>query len=220
MSQLTLFSETVEIKALPYQYASEAVENFAPGCRILGFTKGQFSLVDLALAVLKKTGPANVTISTWSAGLRDAKVMEGLLNTSEILSFTMLVDRSFPSRHPKIADSIQRLFGAESIRTSNTHAKFVMIQNETFNVVIKTSMNLNHNPRFENFDLDDNTTIYAFFKNHVDELFDLMPKGFVESRSVVNPAFDKCMKDDVTKSGVTDFMVPAKSFSRGANTFR
>lgn len=219
MNQLALFSEQLETKALPYQFATESVADFTPNCRILGFTKGQFSLIDLILATLRKTGPADVVVSTWSAGLRDAKVIESLLSSAEIKSFSMLVDRSFPSRHPKIANSIQALFGKGSIRTSNTHAKFVLIKNDDFAVTIKTSMNLNHNPRFENFDLDDNAKIFDFFKAHVDELFDLMPEGMIESRGIVNPAFDKCLRDDVTKSATSSFTLRAKSFSSGANRF-
>lgn len=35
---------------------------------IRGFTFGQFSLIDLIQAALEIAGPADVTISTWSAG--------------------------------------------------------------------------------------------------------------------------------------------------------
>ena len=42
------------------------------GCRIMGLTMGNFSLIDLIHCILKFTGPGNVTCVTWSAGIKDA----------------------------------------------------------------------------------------------------------------------------------------------------
>ena len=44
--------------------AFEAIGPLEPGCEIFGFTKGQFSLMDLITAILSQTGPASVDIST------------------------------------------------------------------------------------------------------------------------------------------------------------
>lgn len=211
-NQLTIESVTPVLKLLPYQYATDAVAGFGRGCRILGKTKGQFSLVDLIMATLQKTGPADVIISTWAAGLRDARVMDKLVKTDQIRSFNLLVDRSLSSRHPDVANSILALFGEDAIRTSNTHEKYVMISNEDYKVTIKTSMNLNQNPRYENFDLDENSVIYDWFMEQVQELFELMPAGMIQATRLVNPAFDASMSDNVTNSGVNEFPTKTKNF--------
>lgn len=218
--QMNLFSlempqKEKTIENLPYQYASDAVRNFKHDCRLIGLTKGQFSLVDLMVSVIDKIGDCEVVLSTWSAGLRDAEVLRGLIQSKRVVKFLMLCDRSFSSRHANYAEAIEKKFGKGSIRTTNTHAKFVLLRNANYAVTIKTSMNLNHNPRFETFDIDENIEIYDFFKSHVDELFNMMPQGFTESRAVVNPAFDRTLKDTFTATDDREFQFPVKSFSFG-----
>lgn len=218
--QLNLFAlempkKEVTIENLPYQYAFDAVRNFKKDCRLIGLTKGQFSLVDLMVAVIDRIGDCDVILSTWSAGLRDAEVLRSLIETKRVTGFAMLVDRSFSSRHTNYAEAIERKFGKGAIRTTNTHAKFVLLKNKEYSVTIKTSMNLNHNPRFETFDIDECEQIYSFFKSHVDELFEMMPQGFTESRAIVNPAFDKTLKDTFTITDDREFQFPVKSFSFG-----
>lgn len=218
--QLSIFSlempqKEKTIENLPYQYAVDAIRNFKADCRLIGLTKGQFSLVDLMVAVIDKIGDCDVVLSTWSAGLRDAEVLRGLIKQNTIKSFVMLCDRSFSSRHANYAEALEKKFGKGAIRTTNTHAKFVLLRNDKYAVTIKTSMNLNHNPRFETFDIDEDVQIYDFFKSHVDELFDMMPQGFTESRAVVNPAFDKTLKDTFTATDDREFQFPVRSFSFG-----
>ncbi|MCR9065501.1 MAG: hypothetical protein NXI00_16135 [Cytophagales bacterium] len=202
-----------KIESHPYQYAREAISAFKKNSRIIGLTKGQFSLIDVIVATLEKTGSANVILSTWAAGLRDAKVMKGLLSSGKVTSFNMLCDRSFSSRHEKYATQIENIFGKGCIRTTNTHAKFVLIWNDDWFVTIKTSMNLNHNPRFETFDIDESKEIFDFFHSHVMELFEMMPEGFTETRRIVNPVFDKTLKDNVSKSDSKEFQNIASGFS-------
>lgn len=201
------------IRSLPYQYASESISGLEKGGRIIGLTKGQFSLVDLIVACLDIIGPSDVILSTWAAGLRDAKVMKGLLSSGKINSFLMLCDRSFSSRHEKYARSIQDIFGKECIRTTNTHAKFVLLKSSGWDITIKTSMNLNHNPRFETFDIDDSQDIYNFFKGHVDEMFLEMPEGFTETRRIVSPVFNKSLKDQSTSIDNSEFQFTSNTFS-------
>lgn len=190
MNQLSLFSEKTLVKALPFQYAESALEGFQKGGRIVGLTKGQFSLIDMINAMLKKIGPCDISISTWSAGLRDSKSLEEMMNSGRVKSLRIITDRSFVSRQKEYAISITNAFGADNIRTTNTHAKFVILKNEEYNIVIRSSMNLNENKRCENYDLDDNVEIYNFFQGVVDEVFEQMPQGFIESRSKVDPVFD------------------------------
>jgi hypothetical protein len=213
MYSLLHYKKPDSVGNYPYQYAREAISNFKKDCRIIGLTKGQFSLVDIIVSVLEKTGDADVILSTWAAGLRDAKVMKGLLSSGSVTSFKMLCDRSFSSRHEKYSNQIQSIFGSDAIRTTNTHAKFVLISNKDWFVTIKTSMNLNHNPRFESFDIDDNKEIFEFFKSHVDELFEMMPKGFTETRKIVNPVFDRTLKDEKTNTNDSEFQNIADGFS-------
>lgn len=171
--------------------ADRAIEGFGHDTRVSALTNGAFSLINLIRATLKKTGPANVIISTWSAGFYDSKEIHQLLSGNQIIDFKIILDRSFKTRQKEYSTHITDLFTPENIRTTDTHAKFVLIWNRDWNVCIRTSMNLNENRRCENFDMDDDLDVFRLFKDFVDELFVEMDPGIIEDRSRVDPVFDK-----------------------------
>jgi hypothetical protein len=159
-------------------------------CRIMGLTRGQFSLIDLIFEILKKIGKSNIIITTWSAGIKDANQIKWMCESDLINDFKIITDHSYSTRQKKYAASIDELFGKENIRTSKIHAKFTLIQNENFNISIRTSMNLNDNKTCENFEIDDSLEIFNFYMNFINHTFANMNFGFVEENSVVN----KCIK--------------------------
>lgn len=186
--------KTNDKKAIAYrtglQFASEAVKGFGPNGKVCGLTNGAFSLLSLIEAVLDITGPADVTISTWSAGLYDAGALNSLMASGTVRDVRLILDRSFKTRQAGYSLYIQDVFKEENIRTTNTHAKFVLIHNDTYNVCIRSSMNLNENKRCENFDIDDDLDIYNLFNTFADDLFSKQRPGIIESRYVVDPVFD------------------------------
>ena len=171
--------------------SDKAVLNLKEGCRIMGLTRGEFSLIDLIHSVLKKTGPANVICVTWSAGIKDIHQVEWMLKSELIRDFKICTDHSYVTRQAKYAASIQDIFGVENIRTSEIHAKFTLIHNEDWNICIRTSMNLNANKTCENFELDDDKEIFDFYMNFVEHAFGDMPKGNNKSSKIVNDSLDR-----------------------------
>lgn len=160
----------------PFQSAAACIGRLDIGCRLTGVTCGQFSLLDLIAAVLEQTGPADVTVSTWTTGIRDVVRAAWLLESGSIRSFALLTDRSFPQRQPAYCRALVDRFGEGAIRSTRTHAKFAVIRNDVWSICIRSSMNLNTNPRFEQFDLDDDAALCAFFDAH----FAAQPLGFDE----------------------------------------
>jgi len=169
--------------------ARRAVREFTRGGRLVGFTRGQFSLLDLMRALLLKTGPVDVVISTWTAGIRDAQNARWLARRGAIRSLMFLVDRSFASRQPKYARKLADVFGDEAVRYTRTHAKFALLTNDDWSVCVRSSMNLNTNARFEQFDIDDNAELCAFVREHVDELIARAPPGWNPPRGEVERGF-------------------------------
>jgi len=167
-----------------------AIASFEKNCRILGLTRGQFSLIDLIYSVLKKTGKAHIITTTWSAGIKDVHQVDWMKNNDLIYTFKLITDHSYANRQKKYAASIVDLFGAENIRTSEIHAKFTLIHNDDFKVCIRTSMNLNANKTCENFEIDEDEEIFNFYLNFVEHTFGDMPKGFTESSFKVNKSLD------------------------------
>jgi hypothetical protein len=158
---------------------SETLRNFGRGCRILGLTNGSFSLIDLIHGLLKKTGKAHVTVVTWSAGIKDAHNVKWMADSDLLESFTIVTDHSFTTRQKKYAASITELFGAANIRTSEIHAKFVLIENDSYKICLRTSMNLNANRTCESFEIDEDREIFNFYKNFVDHTFATTQQGFI-----------------------------------------
>lgn len=155
----------------PSEAASVALAGkIVPGCWLLGLTKGQFSLLDLIRAVLNVTGPADVRLSTWSSGIRDAETAAWLLREGRFKSLRLYTDRSFPSRHPAYAARLVHWFGADAIRCTRIHAKVATIKADAWRLLLRSSMNLNRNPRFEQFDLNDSPEACAFMDGWLDDL--------------------------------------------------
>lgn len=167
------------------------LKNLNKDGRLIGLTNGRFSLIDLIHGLLKMTGPAHVACCTWSAGIKDAHQVKWLMATDLVRSFTLLTDHSYKTRQNKYAVTIEELFGKENIRTSETHAKYTLIYNETWNLVIRTSMNLNANKTCESFEIDDDKEIFDFFMSFVEHTFGTMPKGFESSSFKANKSLDK-----------------------------
>ncbi|PFG19860.1 hypothetical protein ATL40_1436 [Serinibacter salmoneus] len=150
---------------------------------VVGLTFGQFSLLDLIEAGLEVTGPADVTISTWSAGFYDVEAAQRFAQLGAIRSIRFVMDSSAKRGQATPVD-VAGLFGAESIRVFRTHAKFALLRNESWDVVITTSMNLNLNPRCEQFEMTDDTDRADLFSGFVDELFRELPEGATGDRTV------------------------------------
>ena len=157
--------------------ALEAIGTLKPGCELFILTFGQFSLIDALCTVLQQTGPAHVTLATWTAADADLRQSAELLRTAAISSMRFLVDRSFLTRHPSYCETMRGLFGDQCIRTARTHAKWALISNDSWKIVFRTSMNLNSNPRLENLEISDDPALFDFLLSIADGIFDEQTAG-------------------------------------------
>jgi len=125
------------------------------GDALFGLTNGQFSCAELLAWILDYVGAADVYISTWSIGMSETTWLGEKLRDGTIRNLKILVDRSWPTRHEKFCVHLCEQVGADKIRLLRTHAKIMVVRNESWAVVVRGSLNLNPNPRLEHFDLDD-----------------------------------------------------------------
>lgn len=77
------------------------------------------------------------------------------------------------SRKP-VYNYIIKNFGIDSIRTTRTHAKFCILHNDDYHVVIETSANLNKNTRLETFRITEDRQFCEFFINIFDHFFNII----------------------------------------------
>jgi hypothetical protein len=150
------------------------------GMEIFGLTRGQFSLADMIEAIVQKTGPVEMVISTWTAATTDASQMQALLKSGLILDCKWLVDISLVRRKPELASQVREQFGPDAIRVMQTHAKFVLLRNAEWQVVIRSSMNLNQNPRLESFQVGHDPEMAAWLQRVVDDVWKRQPRKLSE----------------------------------------
>ena len=154
---------------------------FGKGLEMSAFTIGQFSKIDLIEAVLKYTGPVEMHIATWSAAGADMRRVEEFIESGMATKVTFLIDHSFRKRQPKLLKVLDGI-GAD-VYEAACHAKIVLLKNDDWNVVIKTSMNLNKNPRIESFDITECQEYYQHHKDMLNMLVELAKEsGEVRSR--------------------------------------
>jgi len=171
--------------------AYDAIGTLEPGCELFILTHGQFSLVHALKAILDQTGPANVALSTWTAADADLSTAADMMGRSGIRTMRFIVDRSFLTRQPSYCNKMRRLFGDQCIRTTRTHAKFATITNDEWNIAIRTSMNLNSNPRLENLEISDDEGLCSFLVGQVDDIYSDQDAGTFDGElPPVDPAIN------------------------------
>jgi len=134
-------------------------------------TYGQFSLIDALWVLLRMTGPADVSIATWTAAGADVTRASQFLRDGRVRRMRWLVDRSFEARQPAYCATLRSLFGDDAIRTTRSHAKFATIRNSEWNLAVRTSMNLNGNPRLETIEVSDDPSLADFLDDVFGERF-------------------------------------------------
>lgn len=159
--------------------AKQALAGFSEDCEVFGFTKGQFSFVELIDCLLDFTGPADLTVSTWTAAAGDASFLGVWAQQSRIRRSRWILDYSFQLRRggAEAISAILDRFGPDSVRITKTHAKFALIQGDARSVICFTSMNLNQNPRFEFFHASTDTRLINGIGDLVRELWQTPSAG-------------------------------------------
>lgn len=165
------------------QSARQAIAGFDRSVEIYGFTKGQFSLLDLMVALLEITGPARVSLSTWTAARHEIQALDRLVRAGSLLSMRWLIDFSFSRRDPEAAHQIRQTFGLESVRVAQNHAKFALFEADGWEIVLRTSMNLNMNPRFEDFTLAHDPELAGFVRAILDDIWTRQARRLADATS-------------------------------------
>ena len=164
------------------QTAAEAIDGLDKTTEIFGLTKGQFSLIDLLEAALEITGPAEMSVSTWTAANTDVTRVLEFIDAGRITGARWLVDLTFTRRTPQLAARIRQAFGPDAIRVTHNHAKFSLLTNDTWSIVIRTSMNLNFNPRLENFTIAHDPDLSAFLHGMFADVWKTQSKKLADKR--------------------------------------
>ena len=151
--------------------AVEAIAGLDHATEIYGFTKGQFSLLNLIQAVFLVTGPAHLSLSTWTAASHEIESLAAMQARGDITGQRLLIDFSMARREPAMTAQMREKLGRDNIRVAQTHSKFAVFQNPEWKVVLRSSMNLNMNPRNEDFTIAHDPELAAFLNKILDEIW-------------------------------------------------
>jgi hypothetical protein len=151
--------------------AVEAIAGLNHDNEIYGFTKGQFSLLNLLQAVFLVTGPAHLSLSTWTAAAHEIESLAAMQARGDIVGIRLLIDFSMARREPAMTAQMRDKLGRDNIRVAQTHSKFCVFQNAEWKVVLRSSMNLNMNPRNEDYTIAHDPELAAFLNRILDEVW-------------------------------------------------
>jgi hypothetical protein len=110
-------------------------------------TGGRWSAHELLQFVLERTGPARVSISTWTITEAPVRALLALRQAGLITELTLLFDHRIKTRCPKAVQLVAAL-GAR-VHLAKCHAKVTVIENDEWAVTVLSSQNYTRNPRIE-----------------------------------------------------------------------
>jgi len=157
-----------------------AAKEFGPlvaGREVFAVTNGQISLIDVIGHYLRESGPAELEISTFSAGVVEINHLARLAHEGAVTGVRWVMDRSFVLREPKEWRLLNAKFPAASIRLTVNHAKVATIRNERWAVLIDGSANLQENKRMEVIRVTPDRALVDFWVRVMDGIFDSQPEG-------------------------------------------
>jgi hypothetical protein len=136
-----------------FQTAGACIGPVVPGMSLFAITRGQFSMIDAVLHVLAELGPSRLTIWTWTIADYEIQAFTELMRDGRIVGGTLVIDEGARGTRPGLIGEWQRTFGATSVRYVRNHAKIATVEGGGQRVLLRGSMNLNFNPRFEQLDV-------------------------------------------------------------------
>lgn len=144
------------------------------GMHVFAVTRGQWSMVDAVLAsldaVASSESPAHLSIWTWCIASYEVDCIRRLMLDRRISLARLLIDRAGSSRDPDLMQAWRDVFGPESIRVVVNHAKIATIETAEYRLLLRGSMNLNYNPRYEQFDMTEGGPDFDLVRSIEDSL--------------------------------------------------
>ena len=168
--------------------AASLFHNLQVGETRHGLSDGTWSLVDALVYGAKaqqKAERSQLVLSTWTAAGADSRQLIALIKSDWLKTIRLMVDCSFQTRQPKVCELVRQIYGDDSIRVWNCHAKFAVFTGGAMDMLLLTSANLNKNKRIENFTVIADSGAASQYLKMVDDLFVMQTsgQGFVDART-------------------------------------
>lgn len=127
-------------------------------------------MIDAILHVLDQVGPSKVSLWTWTVAEYEVEVLNRLMMDKKVTSGRLVIDYGARRKNADIIRNWKEQYGADSVRYVKNHAKIALVENDNFKCLLRGSMNLNFNPRFEQFDITEGGPDFDLVREIEDEL--------------------------------------------------
>jgi hypothetical protein len=177
---MKLKEPTMKALAAPSTRRKRSIESFANAAECIGpiekdislfaITRGQFSMLDAVSHAIKQIGPCQISVWTWAIADYEVECFELFMNMTDITGGNLIIDRSAVQRNASLIERWRSIFGINSVRICKNHAKIATVENEKYKILLRGSMNLNFNPRFEQLDITEGGADFALVREIENEL--------------------------------------------------
>lgn len=123
------------------------LQEIKPGCSVHYVSRGDWSMHDLVMQLLKKYQPAELFISTYALRETPVRQLVMALERKEISSIKMLLDYRAKVRTPQVYELAQ--MNMNQIYLTSVHAKVCVIKSAAGSIAIVGSANWTTNPKIE-----------------------------------------------------------------------
>lgn len=153
-----------------FQNATECIGQIVPGYGLFAVTRGQFSMIDAILACMDQVGPCRVSVWTWTIADYEVEVLTRMMVDRRILAGRLVIDGGARTKNADIISHWRERFGQESVRYVMNHAKIATVETDKYRLLLRGSMNLNFNPRFEQLDITEGGEDFTLIRSIEDSL--------------------------------------------------
>ncbi len=151
--------------------ASQCIGKVEAGMSLFAVTRGQWSMIDAVLHVLDQVGPAKLSLWTWTVAEYEVQVLTRLREDRRVTGGRLVIDAGARNKNAGIIAEWKSSFGDGSVRYVTNHSKIARIESASgLKFLLRGSMNLNFNPRFEQFDITEGGPDFDLVEEIEDEL--------------------------------------------------
>lgn len=177
-----------------FRTVAEDVGRLDFGSSVFAITRGQWSMIDAILHTLDCCeGPCSVSVWTWTVAEYEIQTLSRLRRDERVSDGRLIIDIGSREKNAELIREWRLSFGQSTVRFVRNHAKIALIEDAAGRkFALRGSMNLNFNPRFEQFDLTEGGPEFELIRSIEDELpSDVATVAEARRATKIDSAFDE-----------------------------
>jgi hypothetical protein len=147
----------------------DLIEKIEPGKTVHWVSAGDWSMHEMLVAFIAKTGPADVIISSYAFSETPTRVLASLIDDGLIKSLTCIIDSRVDTRSASALAMLRNC--ADDMLLTATHAKVTIVEGDYLSYAIVGSANYTVNKRFEAGIITDCKEAISFHKKWINDAF-------------------------------------------------